>query len=45
MTPITTAWYHAAYVWVSAVYVAYFASLATRAASARRRLERAARGG
>lgn len=45
MTPNTTAWYHAAYTWVGAVYIAYFASLAIRAASARRRLERAARGG
>ena len=44
MTPDTTSWYHAAFVWVSAVYVAYFVSLAVRAGNARRRLERAARG-
>jgi len=44
MTPDTTAWYNAAYVWVSAVYVAYFASLAIRARGARRRLDRAGRG-
>jgi hypothetical protein len=40
MTPDTTTWYHAAYVWVSAVYIAYFVSLAVRASNARRRLER-----
>ena len=44
MTPDTTSWYHAAYLWVSAVYVAYFASLAVRAGNARRRLERTTRG-
>jgi threonine/homoserine/homoserine lactone efflux protein len=44
MTPDTTAWYHAAYGWVSAVYLAYFASLAIRARDARRRLDRASRG-
>ncbi len=43
-TPDTTAWYHAAYAWVSAVYLVYFASLAVRASNARRRLERALRG-
>jgi hypothetical protein len=44
MTPDTGGWYHAAYLWVSAVYLAYFASLAVRAGNARRRLERATRG-
>jgi threonine/homoserine/homoserine lactone efflux protein len=43
--PDTTAWYHAAYAWVSAVYIAYFASLAIRARGAQRRLESTARGG
>jgi len=41
-TPETTTWYHAAYVWVSALYVAYVASLAVRARKARRRLVQAA---
>jgi threonine/homoserine/homoserine lactone efflux protein len=41
MTIDTTAWYHAAYVWVSVVYLAYFASLAIRARAARRRLAHA----
>ena len=42
--PDTTAWYHAAYAWVSVVYVAYFASLAIRARNARRRLQSSGRG-
>lgn len=41
-TPETTIWYHAAYVWVSAVYGAYVASLAVRARKARQRLVQAA---
>lgn len=44
MTPDTISWYHAAYVWVTAVYLTYFASLAIRAVNARRRLERATPG-
>lgn len=43
MTPDTTSWYHAAYAWVTAIYLAYFASLAIRAGNARRRLERVQR--
>ena len=41
-TPETTTWYHAAYVWVSVVYVGYVASLAARARKARQRLAHAA---
>lgn len=41
MTIDTTSWYHAAYVWVSAVYVGYIASLVIRTRAARRRLEAA----
>ena len=41
MTIDTTSWYHAAYVWVSALYLAYFASLAIRARAARKRLAQA----
>ena len=40
-TPETTTWYHAAYVWVTAVYVAYVGSLAVRARKARQRLAHA----
>ena len=41
MTIDTTAWYRAAYGWVSALYLAYFASLVIRAKQARRRLAQA----
>ncbi len=44
MTPDTSAWYHAAYTWVSVLYLAYFASVAIRARGGRRRLERTNRG-
>jgi hypothetical protein len=41
MPPDTSVYYHVAYTWVAAVYVAYIVSIGVRARRARRRLEAA----
>lgn len=41
MTIDTTSWYQAAYAWVGVLYLSYFASLAIRARTARKRLVQA----